>query len=100
MLLIRGKYGKLGCFIVLGMIMQAQLFEDKQTKQLYSIIGYEDGTVALWDVDKCVMRSRIKTHAEAGMENFNSSFIYLRVPASLLLLRFFTFLISDPARIQ
>ena len=84
----------------LGMIMQAQLFEDEQTKQLYSIIGYEDGSIALWDVDKCVMRSKIKTHAEAGMENFNSNIIYLRVPASLLLLQFCLFLIAAPVVIQ
>ena len=78
----------------LGMIMQAKLFEDEQTKQLYSIIGYEDGSIALWDVDKCVMRSKIKTHTEAGMENFSSNIIYLRVPASLLLLQFCLFLIA------
>jgi len=51
----------------LGMLMQVKLFRDEQTKQLFSIIGYEDGTVALWDLGKCKIKSRIKAHTEAVM---------------------------------
>ena len=54
------------------MLMQVKLFRDEQTKQLFSIIGYEDGTVALWDLGKCKIKSRIKAHTEAGMENLKT----------------------------
>ena len=56
-------------FLVQGMVMQVKLFRDEQTKQLYSIIGYEDGTVALWDLGTCAIKNKVKTHTEAGMEH-------------------------------
>ena len=50
--------------------MQARLFDDKQTKHLFALIGYEDGSVGLWDVANCELRQRLKTHTDAGMDTF------------------------------
>ena len=46
--------------------MQARLFRDEENNRLCSVIGYEDGSVVLWNVKEQVMICKIKTHAEAG----------------------------------
>lgn len=50
----------------LGMIMHAKLFLSNDAKQLSALVGYEDGSVILWDVASCLVKSHIKTHKDAG----------------------------------
>lgn len=47
--------------------MQLKLFEDKESHDVFAFIGYEDGSVALWDVLKCEMRKRLKIYNDAGI---------------------------------
>lgn len=44
----------------LGMVMQIKLFSDMENKNTYALIGYEDGSVALWDVEKQQVLHKLK----------------------------------------
>ena len=51
----------------LGMVMLLKLFEDKENHDVFALVGYEDGSVALWDAGKCEMRKRLKICKDAGI---------------------------------
>ena len=47
--------------------MQLRLFEDEENHGVFAFVGYEDGSVALWNAVKCEMRKRLKICNDAGI---------------------------------
>ena len=52
--------------------MQIKLFSDMENKNTYALIGYEDGSVALWDVEKQQVLHKLKLFNDPSEFKFYS----------------------------